>query len=168
MKKRLLAILFVAVIAICAIGCFWEREKTFTKAEMHITLTAGFSEKEHISYTSTYVSSDVMVFTLKEDRNTCQQAGINFSSTTLMEYAKMVIKANKLSVLPTEENGLISFYYEKEVSAKEYAYYACVYKSAEGFWLIQFATLQDEFEGLKSQICKYAQSLTFSTGSNGV
>lgn len=163
MKKKLLAILCAVIFALGLVGCFAAKEKTFEKAEMQITLTEDFGEKEYISFTSVYVSQDVMVFTLKEDAATFQQAGMSFSKMTLDEYAKMVIKANGLSVSPTVENGLTCFVYEKTVSAKDYVYYACVYKSTDGFWLIQFATEQADFEELKPQLCKYAQSVTFET-----
>ena len=135
---------------------------TFSVAGMSIVLTDSFAEKEYISYTSYYTSQDMLVITLKEDKATFSQAGISFANTDLMESADMVIRANGLTVTPTQDEKFTSFVYDKTVSGKDYTYHAFVYKATDAFWLIQFATTQDDYEKMKEDIFKFAGSVTFA------
>lgn len=47
------------------------------------------------------------------------------------------------------------------MSGKDYTYHAFVYKAADAFWLIQFATLQKDYEEKIEDIFKYAGTVTF-------
>ena len=162
MKKKLLTILCAVLFVLGVTGCFAPKEKTFSVAGMSIVLTDSFAEKEYISYTSYYTSQDMLVITLKEDKATFSQAGISFANTDLMEYADMVIRANGLTVTPTQDEKFTSFVYDKTVSGKDYTYHAFVYKATDAFWLIQFATTQDDYEKMKEDIFKFAGSVTFA------
>ena len=161
MRKRLLALVCVILFVFGLSGCFTAKEKTFEVAGMRIVLTDDFAEKEYITYTSYYVSQDMVVITLKEDKATFSQAGISFANTDLMEYAGMVIRANGLTVKPNQDEKFTSFVYDKTVSGKDYTYHAFVYKAADAFWLIQFATLQKDYEEKIEDIFKYAGTVTF-------
>ena len=161
--KKLLKGLLITVLAAALILCngcslFAEKEKTFTFENLKITLTNRFFEDEMEPFSVVYDSSKIAVFVLKE----AFEGDLN-GDLTLTEYAEMVIEANDLPNAEIEtENGLTAFYYERSGDGGTYAYYAAVYESSDAFWLIQFATEQDEYEKYEENIFTYAQSVTFS------
>ncbi len=61
---------------------------------------------------------------------------------TLKEYATLVIKNNKMQDSITaqeDESGQVYFAYFKNVSGKDFYYFAVVKKGTDAFWLCQFA-----------------------------
>ena len=163
MKKTLsICIVFVLLITLLT-GCSFNlrfglssapKEKTFSKSGMSITLNESFYEKEYVSYTSTYESQKIVVFTLKEEFS--YFGGVDYS---LEEYADLVIYANNLTATVKTKDNLTYFTYEKEVSGKNYCYTAFVYKAADAYWLIQFACEKNQADKLESDIFTYAASV---------
>ena len=76
-------------------------EKTFTKAGLSITLTAGFTEKEMMSKTAYYESKSAIVTVLKEEFSLFESVNIS-TDISLREYAQLVITQNMLEAEPEE------------------------------------------------------------------
>ena len=131
------------------------KDKTFSKAGMSIVLTEKFTEKEQAAYTSAYDSERVAVFTLKEEFTLQEGLG----DLSLNQYAQLVIEANKLDAETKKEGDLTYFQYTKQANGKDNNYYAYVYKSADAFWLIQFACESKYNETTTELFIKWAKSV---------
>ena len=159
-KILILAVVFV-LIATSLAGCFGPSEKVFSKAGMSITLDSGFREKEYVSHTVCYDSKDVAIFVLKEEFNLFENMDIDAAALSLNEYAEIVIANHSVEADVQTKDGLTYFKYNRTANGKEYTYSAYVYKTDDAFWLIQFATEQDEFDQNAERIEGFAKSVKF-------
>ncbi len=160
--KRLSVLLMTVLLAVSFVGCSLFKEKTFTKEGMSITLTGQFVEQEYVTQTVCYVSPKVVVTALKEEFT--MLAG--FEGWSLVEYASTTIANNKLNCRYYGAKGYVYFVFEKEVSGKDYTYYAACYKSTDAFWLVQFGCETKNYEDLQDTMIKYAESVTFETAED--
>lgn len=137
------------------------KTQSFTKAGMTIDLNENFKEESIVNFTGYYVSTDIIVVTLKENYSLFEgtQYGPN---TSLKEYAELVIHANGFENKEViEEDGLTGFRYEKEINGKDLSYFAYVYKCDDAFWLVQFAVEKEYAEEKKDEIVDFAKSVRF-------
>ena len=135
--------------------------KTFSSNGMTITLTDEFRETNLENYTVTYESDDVAVFALQEAFTLVD----GFEDYTLEEYADLVFVVNSLdsAELKTAE-GLNYFEYDFTDSQTNdvYQYFSYVYKTDDSFWMVQFATLEENAVKYSQQITEWAKSIEFS------
>ena len=135
--------------------------KTFSSNGMTVTLTNEFKEVDIENYTATYDSKNVAVFTLKE----AFALADGIENCSLEQYADLVIKNNNIgsAEIKTDE-GLTYFEYEfvnPEIN-DTYRFFSYVYKTNDAFWLVQFATLDENVEKFAQQITEWAKSVEFS------
>lgn len=155
---RKIIVLFIMMVLVLGLSScsLLSKEKEFTVSDLTITLTSRFAEKEVIGFTSTYQSTDVLVFVLEEDKDQLDYG------LTLEKYAKLILEVNKLDDVDYEkEDDYICFEYTKNVSGKDYYYYARAYETEDSFWLIQFACFESKQDKLFDDIEKYADSIKF-------
>lgn len=167
MKTKLFSILLAMCLLLC--GCAAEEEPVaepvpvdFAAAGLHLTLTDEFAEKQHVSYTALYESSELVVLALKEEYTLFDKT--DFSSlTTPAEYAGLVWHANQLEgeVPVQEKDGLTWFDYSRTTNGTDYTYRAYAFKSADAFWLVQFGARSEGFAGLTDLIHAYATTISF-------
>jgi hypothetical protein len=135
----------------------------FAAAGMHITLTDAFTEKQHVSYTACYESTDIALLVLLEEYSLFDNTDFSLQ-TPVAQYAELVRNANQLpaaEVTIVEEDDLTWFEFTRTLNGVENTYRAYVYKSNDGFWLFQFAARSDRFEAVKDTIRGYAASVYF-------
>ena len=164
MKRR-----FKIVAVICALlACFGilagcSQEKTFEKSGMQITLTSAFYEKDLVSLTAYYESTDSIVTALKEEFSQVE----GFGNYTLAEYTDLVKQANKLSAAVSSREGqdYQYFTYEKSVSGKTFFYLATTHKASDAFWLIQFACDVSDKEKFTDTFLGWADTVTFTSAN---
>ncbi len=163
--KNLTIVLVLLVSSLSFVACGGPKAKTFTSdAGLSITLNDSFYEKNIVSQTM-YLESKTMIFVaLKEDFTTVQNAGYNPTTMTLMDYAALVIKNNKLNVSAKfdEQNNLTYINYQKSVSGKNFNYYAVVFKGTDAFWLCQFGCESKNYNSYKSQFVNFAKTIKVS------
>lgn len=167
MKYKLFSILLALVLLLT--GCTAaESEPTppaaqdFSKAGMTITLTEEFYEKEHMGYTTCFLSDDIAVFVLKEEYTLFEHTDFS-SASTLEEYAGLVWNANQFTGdVPLVTDGDLKYFeYDYSANGNNYTYRTYVFKSADAFWLVQFASLADSYEGLTDTMHSYAAGVVF-------
>ena len=137
------------------------KEKTFSSNGMTVTLTDEFRESNAQPYTVVYDSKNVAVFALRE----AFTLAAGFEDYTLEQYADLVIQANKLGLAEVKtDEGLTYFTYSftNPETKDVYQYYSYVYKTDDAFWLVQFATLDNNVEKYAPQITEWAKSVEFS------
>lgn len=168
-RKGLLILIVAAVVGAVAgysiiPGLFSNKTldvKTFSSNGITITLTDEFKETNIGNYTVAYDSKNVAVFALKEEFTLAD----GFGDYTLEQYADLVIQANNLgsAEIKTVE-GLTHFEYDftNPQTNDAYRYFSYVYKTNDAFWLIQFATLNENVDEYAQQITKWAKSVEFS------
>ena len=160
MRKQLSAISLILVICtlfLTLVGCslLEPKDKSFSKAGMTITLNEGFSEQDIVTQTAYYVSMEAIVTALKED-------GSLIGNYTVAGYAELVCNVNNLDANKVvEKDGYAEFTYEKELSGKDYSYYARCFKNGTDFWLFQFACETKNAEEYRATFEKWASSVTF-------
>ena len=158
--KRIIAAVLAAVMLcmLCACGA---SEKDFSKAGMTITLTNKFVEKDLVSQTAYYESTDAIVTALREGFDLFQQAGID-TNITNKQYAELCITANGLSSTAVDGNDKYAhFSYEKQVNGQDFSYEAYCFRTDDAFWLIQFACHTKNLSKMTSVFEKYANSVKF-------
>ena len=137
--KGMVVSIFIC-FSFCFVSCGESKPKTFTSdAGLLITLTDDFYEKSMVSQTLYLESQKAIFVALKEDFSSFSNLGYNTESMTLMDYANLVIANNKLDITATENDGLVTFNYSKDVSGKDFYYKAYVFRGDDAFWLCQFA-----------------------------
>lgn len=162
MKKILANIALMIVICTLVLttaGCSLSdpEEKSFSKAGMTITLDDSFVEQDIVTQTAYYVSREAIVTALKED-------GSTIADYTVTDYAELVCTVNNLDTgRVATKDGYAEFSYEKEVSGKDYYYYARCFKNGTDFWLIQFACETKNTEEYTPIFDTWASSVTFET-----
>lgn len=134
-------------------------EKEFTKGELSITLNEDFVEESYSGFQAVYDSSNLAVFALQEKFADYE----NIEDMTLEEYTKASIEANNLNAEVKQKDGLTYFEYDANGnSSLLYHYMTFAYKSDDGFWLVQFATLKENTAEQEENIFRYAKSVKFN------
>lgn len=142
-------------------GLFAPKEvepKVFSDHGMSITLTNQFSKLDVEGFTNCYDSSRIVVLVLEEKFSSLQ------NNYTLEEYGKAVLSRNNRSSTELEEiSGLLGFEYEytNPDTKDTYKYLAFVYKSNDAFWLVQFATMKENYSEYAPQMIKWAKTVSF-------
>lgn len=158
MRKILSSLAFIVLLCtllVTFVGCFAPEDKVFSKAGMSITLTDDFTEQELVTQTAYYVSQKVVVTVLKED-------GTTIPDYTVEDYAELVCVVNGLTEAEViAKDGYAEFTYEKELSGKDYYYYARCFKNGTDFWMFQFACETKNAEDYTTSFDKWASSITF-------
>ena len=164
--KRIISIilscaLLASLLLFSGCGLFKESPKTFTKDSMSITLTNRYKEVKLEGQTVAYDSKKVAVFALKEEFTLFEGTGYGKDSS-LEDYANLVITANEVVSSVKVVDDLTTFTYTAKNGNLEFTYFATVFKSADAFWLIQFATETKNYEAQKDNILTFAKSISFS------
>ncbi len=160
MKKKVLYLLILIMVAVTGCALLEPEEKTFKDKGMSITLTDEFTEKDLVSTTVYFESMDAIVTGLKEEFSTLEAAGLGKDSTAL-DYAKAVTTNNQKDSEIKTEDGLTYFTYTSDVNGKTYFYIATVYKSNDAFWLFNFACDNSDKEKFESTFKTWAKSVSF-------
>lgn len=152
---RMTATVMLACLLLLS-GCdkFKQNEKEFSKAGLTITLTEAFVEQDHVQFTSTYASANIVVYVLKEEFSILNTTNINLYKSMIKQN-----NANKNMSDFEEKNGLLYATFEMEYAASKYNYIVTIFKGSDAFWLVQFACKSDKYEKLKDDIFKYAETI---------
>ena len=160
--KKFLSLLLAAVMLFGLTSCMEATPKDFTCEGMTVTLTNRFKEANYEGYTVCYQSSDMMVIVLKESFSL--QAGLD--KMTLDEYAKLVRQANT-SKSPSEITKHESFQsmeytFLNEQEKQTYSYFTTMFKGPDAFWMIQFASKEEDYASHKDTFLEFANSVKFA------
>lgn len=134
----------------------------FSKAGMTITLTDAFYEKEHVGYTTCFLSDDIAVFVLKEEYTLFENTDFS-SASTREEYAGLVWNANQFTGnVPLVTDGELKYFeYDYSANGNDYTYRTYVFKASDSFWLVQFASFTDSYDAMKDTMHAYAETVVF-------
>ena len=140
-----------------------EEAKIFSAVGMNITLSDSFTVVEDPTpYTAGFDSDRVAITVTKESLKSIADAGLDITMS-LKTYAEIIISGYKLTSSVVEENGMTYFNYLAALESGEMVtMLACVYKSADAYWLIQFITPTSNYTAEKATLFNYAKSVTFN------
>lgn len=160
-RKGILIIVIAAIVGFC-IGTGRTRvvkPRDFTVDNMTITLNSEFREVSYEGFTQCYESSNTGVTVLKESY---AQYPV-LKDYTLSEYGDAVIWSNGLtdSILTPHEDFLYFTYTATDDAGNTFGYLATVHQGTDGFWLIQFSTLAEDYAGMESRFLELAGSVSF-------
>ena len=134
--------------------------KDFSSNGMNITLTDEFVKTDIENYIVAYDSKNVAVFALKE----AFALADGLQDYTLEQYGNLVLQNNNLSASKLQNlEGLTEFEYEftNPDTKDTYKYFSFVYKAADAFWLVQFATLAENVDEYSPKILEWAKTVSF-------
>ncbi len=151
MKKtvaRILAALLAAVMLVSLVSC---GSKTYEEDGFSITLN-GFVRQELEGYVATYgkIGGDYAVLVSNEDHVTYEALGYGIMSPR--EYAEYFVETNELDSEIVEQDGQVTFEYTASGDKKEYNYLVYIFSGKDAYWVVQFAALLKDFEGLRPQM----------------
>ncbi len=138
-----------------------EKPKTFTAQDMSITLTNRFTEKNSDAYTAVYDSRDAAVFVLNEPISLAE----GFEDLTVEEYIDIIIEANGLQNAERKNyDGTPGFEYSftNPDTNDVIKYFSYVYKTADDFWMIQYAVPEEKAGELAPKIAGWAKTVKFA------
>ena len=131
----------------------------FTVDNMTITLSSEFRAADYEGFTQCYESRNMGVSVLKESFS---QYPI-LEDYTLEEYGDAVMWANGLtdSSLTPYADFMYFTYTSTDDAGNTFGYLATVHKGSDGFWLIQFSTLEEKYPDYESQFLQWAETVRF-------
>ena len=131
----------------------------FTVDNMTITLSSEFRAADYEGFTQCYESRNMGVSVLKESFS---QYPI-LEDYTLEEYGDAVMWANGLtdSSLTPYADFMYFTYTSTDDAGNTFGYLATVHKGSDGFWLIQFSTLEEKYPDYESQFLEWAETVRF-------
>ena len=135
--------------------------KSFTEGGMTITLTNGFQKMDYEGFAAVFGSTDVVVLAEKESFATDTALG----SMSREAYANLFIQNNNLTGSEVrQEEELLWFQYKgtNPDSKATYRYSVYVFKTADTFWVVQFAALDKDADEYANQIMEWAKTITFT------
>ncbi len=135
--------------------------KTFSSNGMTVTLTDGFRETEAEGFTVAYESRDVAVLALKESFDQAE----GFGDLTLREYTDLITYYNGAENATIRTVGEALSFDREAVhpdTAVTYHYTNYTYKTADAFWLIQFAVNAEDIDTYASLFDEWAASIRFT------
>lgn len=161
MKKALktFILLFVAIITLGASGCScFNRQETYSKYGMSITMDKGFVEKSIVTATYYLESTDAIMLATKEEFQSLIP-----STMSLESYTDLVLDTNDLTadVDDRETKDYLYFSYKKTVNGKDFYYFATTHKTDDAFWLVQFACVEDDKDEFQNKFFTWADTITF-------
>lgn len=140
------------------IGGRLAKPQTYTTQGMSITLPAKFSKAKMDNMTVAYQTKDVAVFALREDFTLME----GLKDYSLTKYGNNVISNNKLTSAKLQYEGDLTYFtYTAKPENENFVYYAFVYKAKDAFWLIQFATKEENEATNRQQFFDWANTVTF-------
>lgn len=165
MKKKailLMAIIFPLCFAIgWGLGYFGVKQltetvpETFSAEEMSITLTSDFASFPQDNFTACFANDFYTVLATKEEFELFPE------KITLDEYAGLVLTGMP-EVEVTEKEGLKCFEYDAiGGDSVEYCYFATVFETDDAFWLVQFATVTEDYEEAFPLFVEWAKTVSF-------
>ncbi len=159
--KRYIAFIFAAVFMLSFVSCVPNGYTKFSCQEMTITLPDRFTENTLEGYTIGFDSPEAAILALKESFADYPE----LKDYTLTKYAELVVNNNTSLQMTTPENtdGIITaqhsyFNTDEQVN---YVYLSAMFRSNEGFWLIQFTCPEESFEAMKPYFMEWAKSVSF-------
>ena len=161
MKRKIFVSLLALIMCFTLGGCaFGTKEKTYISHGLSVTMNDDFKEKSIVSQTVYLESTEAVFSALKEDFSALEAINLG-KNASIKEYAEAVVANNNGDYEIKEEDGLTYFEYEKTVSGKDFYYLACVYKSDDAFWLINFASETSNKEKYQPLFKRWAKTVKF-------
>ncbi len=160
--KKVIKYLSVFLILVLVTGCSLLETKTkeYSLNGVHITMEDGMKEEKDEDYT-VFLSNDNYIFSaLKESITILSSVGLDENSTVL-DYTKLVLKANDFNKTPIEKDGLTYYTYDSTVEGTKFFYSTFTYKTEDAFWLVNFACLYKDKSKYESKFIKWAKTIQF-------
>lgn len=161
-KKKSMIVVVAAVAIGLAIGFLGNsggkgntEPKVFTEKGMTITLPGEFKKFNAEGYTVGYTTNKAAVFALKEEFSLF----VGADNLTLQEYGQLVLDNNGMTedIQLMEHEGLTLFEYQVD----NFYYLACVYKSHDAFWLVQFSCDESDADTYVNDFVAWAKTVKF-------
>ncbi len=164
--KKILLIAITLLILIGTVGCASSavdgEEKVFSSDGIKITLTDAFKKTSIENYTVCYDSKDVAVFVLQEKFDLLE----GLSDYSIDDYGQASITVNTAAEGATlkKTDGLTYYDYTYENTEKNitYYYFTVLYKASDSFWMVQFATPEENKDDFTPKFIEWAKSVEFT------
>lgn len=168
MKRTFTAIICTLLLVAVLAGCgstnpFDATAKTFSDEGMQITLTDDFSKQSVDGYTVCYAADTALVLALHETNDQFAAAGVE--DVTLDDYAELVTQANSeynpVAGEDIDGNPTLLYDFHNDEQNTDYRYLTVMYQVDDGFWLVQFASVKDDFDTYEPSFVEAAKSVSF-------
>lgn len=155
-------ICLVAALTFITAGC--NKETTYSKHGMTITMDEGFEERTHKNFTWYLVKGQINIAAIKE----AFEGDFNKENYDLETYTEAVQRANDTDIeVHTRENqGYMYYHYTKTIETNTFFYLVTIHDSEDAYWLVQFACLESNKESHTDKFLTWADSITFEIPNN--
>lgn len=167
LKKVFTAVTLAASLTICACSSGSDAPEatltpspaTHTFDNLCITLNSDYIESNQEQYTFFFSSADSICIGQKENKSDISSTGITVNS--LSEYASLIMGNTGINSEPVTHGQGLYYEWEKNVNETAYSYIAYVIDTGDSYWVIQFASLTELYNGLKDYYLSCFDSITF-------
>lgn len=131
--------------------------KTFTEAGISITLPENFEKFQNEDFDLCYVLGDYSILISKEYFSDMAQSFDAPDQMSAIEYGELICEVNDLDSECRESDGLVLMEYENEDG---YAFFVSFHKSADAFFMVQFAVDAADLPEEREQLLLWAKTVS--------
>lgn len=160
MKK--IVCLMLSLVFLCFSLCACTvKPKDFSWQGLRITLTEAFEEKEITEKSATYTSyrdlyAVEITYESLEDLILMEYDPL----MTPEDYAEMSITDNELEAEVQVKDGVVYYNYTDMADRREFTNMVTVHRCGDGFWLVRFAALTEDYEKAEGDFISFAKTVT--------
>lgn len=137
------------------------RPKTFSANGISITLNNSFKQENDEAFKFSAYTKNVWVYGVRD--NFADYEGIE--NLSVDEYAKLIADSlsheNKSEIAHDKGLTYMTYDYTNNENGMTFTYFTSFYKMDSAFWIVQFATKKETAEKYRTDIQKWAASVTF-------
>lgn len=162
-KKGIVVLIIAMIIGLIAgvVSSFLPAsDGIFTAEELSITLTDEFFDLYEEGYNGVFANEDVVVLVVKDAFEDYPE----LKEYSLKQYGELIAENYSLTDSALKrENDLTYFTYlfQNPDTDETYSYKSYIFKTDNAFWIVQFATLEQDVEAYSEQIKQWATTITF-------
>lgn len=158
LNKKCVLTFLMSMFLLLLTGC-GANPKNFTCRELTITLSDDFVETDMTGFDAYYKSEQVLFSAVEETEEELQYAGYEIAN--LNGYCQELLHQNNVSEDELIKRGDYYYFTHNAIkSGAKYTYVHCILEGHNSYWNCEFVCKAKDYDNLKKQIFKWADSIT--------
>ncbi len=158
--KRIICFFLSLLLLTFSLCACTAKPQDFSWQGLSITLTSNYEEKE--------ITEKSAIYTSYKDLCVVEITFESFEDLILMEYdpemsleayAQMAIADNELEAEVKTKDGVVYYNYTDKADKQEFTNMVTVHRCGDGYWLVRFASLTQDYETAEAQFISFAKTV---------